>query len=282
LQRLDTIVSSLRHKMTNGSASVDDLKRLATVYEQTGKTSELVDTLKTGLLKYPEDPDLRLRLADFFMERKDYLEGAKVLEKSGLVKTNLAAMQMYLEFLVQAQKFGDADKFFSANVPTKARETELFLNLRAAIAEGLDRKNEAQKIYRQLYEMKPGNMFYAMNYARFLADGGRTKEALAILEKFRASPRPETMKLMAQVLATAGRYKEAEEWQLRYLRSTPTDLPQAFGFLGDVRLSRGDKVNARRAYEKGLEAMLKEVSQGNNPRGLKESSMQGQPERSRP
>jgi predicted negative regulator of RcsB-dependent stress response len=67
---------------------------------------------------------------------------------------------------------------------------------------------------------------------------------------------------MAQVLATSGYYKEAEKWQQRYVATRPSDLPQAYGFLGDVRLSRGDRVNARRAYQKGLDSMMHSISRG--------------------
>lgn len=265
LQRVDTLVAVLRGKISSDSASVDDHRRLAVIYEQTGRETDLVATLKTGLLKYPESAELRLRLAEYFMDRTDFLEGAKVLEGTGLVKTNVAAMQMYLEFLVQAQKFGPADQFFATHLPANVKDTEVFLNLRAGIAEGLERKEEAHDVYKRLYTLKPGNIFYAMNYARLLADLGKTREALALLEKFKNNPNPETMRLMAQVLSAAGRLKEAEEWQMRYLHSNPSDLPQAFGFLGDVRLSRGDKLNARRAYRSGLQAMLQEVSSRTPP-----------------
>lgn len=261
LQRVDSLVAALKKKVTGPNASSTDLRRLATAYQQTGRGAELVETLKSGILRYPNDPDLKLRLATFYLDRKDYLEGAKVLEGSDLVKTSIPAMQLYVELLIQSQKFIEADAFFRTYVPANARESESFLNLQAGIAEGLERNREAEAIYSKLLLLKPGNVFYAMNYARFLADAGKSKESMAILERFRTKPTPETMRLMAQVLATMGRLKEAEEWQMRYLRSAPADLAQAYGFLGDVRLSRGDKINARRAYEKGLETLLKAGTQ---------------------
>ena len=89
---------------------------------------------------------------------------------------------------------------------------------------------------------------------------GKKKEAGQLLSRIIHPQKPETLKFAAEVYSDAGKYKLAEKYQDLYLKTSPAQVPQAYGFLGDIRLSRGDKVNARRAYQKGLDALLDQTS----------------------
>lgn len=294
MQRTDTLISALEKKIARGG-SPNDIKQLAFAYQRMGRSVELVEVLKAGLLKYPDDPVIRIRLATFLSEREDYVEAIRVLEGSSLITSHREAKLLYISLLVQAQQFDRAEKFFKQYVPldkpdlTPApvqrstnprvrlvawqeevvdptpgllaiRQNEGFLALQAMIAEGFERYGEAEAVWKKLHESPMDKLEYGMNYARILAHNGKLLKAMAVYKKYSDVNTSTALKLKAQFLAAAGKFRDAEEMQKQYLESKPSDLAKAFGFLGDLRLSRGNRIEAKRAFERGLNTMLEEAN----------------------
>ena len=71
--------------------------------------------------------------------------------------------------------------------------------------------------------------------------------------------------MAAQVYSALGDFQEAEQLQFRFLKSGPqaAEAPQAWGFLGDLRLVQGDRRGTKRAYQTGLNEMFKDFAPGN-------------------
>ena len=117
----------------------------------------------------------------------------------------------------------------------------------------------AAALYEKLYLRDPANLRYVMNHARLLSGLGKLKQAEKVILPYLAQPSRDMLKLAAQVYAAAGQYRTAEKYQLQYLANLRQGRAEAWGFLGDIQLSRGDKQLSRRSYHRGLTELLHEI-----------------------
>jgi tetratricopeptide (TPR) repeat protein len=228
---------------------------------------ECLRVLREGIARFPKDDALRLQTATVLRDRQDYLEAAKILEGSQkLLTTNTTAMELYASMLIQSQRYKEAQAYMRDRIPPNILETDAFISFRASVAEELDNRLEAARLFGQLYQARPRNPYYALNYARVISVLGRNKEAKDVLRPFLADPSPETLRMAAQVFASAREYREAERYQKLYIETQPPEMHKAIGFLADLYFSSGDRIGARQTYEKALDILLADLTRKGRPK----------------
>lgn len=276
--KLDGVLRGLYLKIQMKDAAPHHYLDLGYFLYVKGDSKECLRILREGLARFPKDDAVRLQLATVLKDNKDYLEAGRVLEGSEkLLVSNASAIELYISMLIQAQKYKEASVFLRERVKPSLLESETFINFRASVAEELDNRVEAAQLLNRLYAAKPQNPYYALNYARVTSALGRTKEAKAVLAPFLGEPTPEVLKLAAEVFAAAREYREAERWQRMYLETNPPERHKAVGFLGDVLLSRGDRVNARVAYTRALDILLTDITKNSKKGAESEAKPQETP-----
>lgn len=262
LGQLEDVINGLKIKIKNSpDTKPRDFLRLAAVQRQTQKVTDSRETLREGVRRFHTDPDLIVQTAYADGDAGDFLEAAKLLATHPGLYTEAEVVQYYTSLLLQAQDYVSAGKFITQVKNPGALETPGMLEAQAHIFEANKQLDKAALLYEKLYHLDRGNLHYVMNHARMLAIMGRAKEAKEIVEPYLARPTRQILRLAAQVFGDAGDTQAAENLQKRYLASNPRDIPEAWGYLGDIMLTRGDRTNAKRAYRRGAEEMLKRVSQ---------------------
>lgn len=261
LGKVDAILSALTI-MTNQSnlVSPEIFRTLAFFQSSLGLRRNALDTFRAGVGKYPNDATLRLQFATGLLDSGDFADAAAVLKSHPALKTDPSIGSAYASALIRAQKYTEADRFLRQEVDL-GRSPSL-IEAAADLAENMRDYKRAASLYGRLALQNPSDPRHVMNRARMLANLGQPKEAIRLIQPWiKNSVDPQMAKLAAEVYSSAGQHRTAEKFQQMYLASKPGDLPQAWGFLGDIRLSRGDRVNARRAYERGLNEMLQNSDQ---------------------
>lgn len=258
LGRTDDLQAALELKarMSQNPGAVVYL-RLAGLLASTGQEEAQLDTLNAALALHPTNSLLRAQAAYFHADRRNYAKAVSVLGESPSLRTDPVQMELYLRMLVQSLKLEEADKFLKEPLPSDFLEQTSTLATRAYLAEVFNRLEESVSLFERLSEREPSSDYYALNYARLLSRTGRVKEAMAILEPRLDRPTPEVMELAANVFAAAGDPRSAIAWQQRFIATGPEDLSQAERVLGDYYLSRGNPIEAKRAYKRALDLFVK-------------------------
>lgn len=257
---LDGIVQGLRTKIARDvNVTPYDFERLAVFLNIQGNRTAYLDTLEEVLVRYPEEKNLRETAAYAYSDGGEYAEAVRLLQKHPDLKTNSRLVRFYLSILVSLKEFQKAQDFLASGLDETLLDLLSVLEVRAYVYEASGNVQESARLYGRLYEKDPKSARYALNYGRLLSSIGRTKEAKALIEPFLADATPDVLRLAAQLYSAVGDYKTAEIYQRRFLRSPPqpSEMPQAWGFLGDLLSVRGDKRTAKQAYRKGLDEMVR-------------------------
>lgn len=266
LGKIDNVRRGLRRKIEVAAGAVpQDYMRLAYFENMATQRAEYLRVLQDGVKRFPNDPALRLQTAYALASENEYGSAVELLAAHPDLRTSPEVIQFYLTLLIQTQRIQEARAFLRSEIKPELLETPALLGLRAQVAEVDEQLDEASAIYARLHQAQPQDLEYGMNHARLLAARGKTAEAKQVLALYEDDPNPEILKLSAMVYNAAGDYRTAEKYQKRYLETRPKELPQSWGFLGDILLSRGDKLNARRAYQRGLNEMLADIARQAKP-----------------
>ena len=232
----------------------DDFTKLAYVFSLLNADAERRGVLDRGLARFPESDTLRIQLSLLLVEKKEGGQALAVLSRSHDLKSNLVALRLYLDLLIESGDYAAAEKFLKSGIDGKILDTPSINLLQALIYEGHTNDLAAEKIHQKLYQQHPGESDYALNYLRILAKLGRTKKAQSVLEPLLKNPMPAILKEAAHVYAELGDYRKAERLQNRFV-----DLPgnagfQDWSYLGDIRYSAGHRSSAQHAYRQALAA----------------------------
>ncbi|MCF7763721.1 MAG: tetratricopeptide repeat protein [Verrucomicrobia bacterium] len=265
LGNLEGIIQGLRIKIA-GEVEVSDYdyERLALFLNIQGKRTEYLQTLEQALERFPDRKNLRETTAYAYSDGGQLKEALRHLEQHPDLRTHPRLVRFYVSVLAQMREFEKALAFFNS-VPAKRVASAPLMELRAYVNEAAGNIDEATRVYSQLYEAEPRNARYALNYGRLLSSIGKARQAETLIAPFLKDATPETSRLAAQVYSALGDFQEAEQLQFRFLKSGPqaAEAPQAWGFLGDLRLVQGDRRGAKRAYQTGLNEMFKDFAPGN-------------------
>jgi predicted Zn-dependent protease len=257
LGRMHNVIAGLRRQIQTADATSREYQRLAYFEHLQGRDQAMREVLVQGANRFPEDETLVMKAAYALGDAKHYVEAAELMKNHRELRKNPEIVRYYVGLLVQSQKYKEAQAFLENSVEKSLLERPGLAEVLAQIAEANSKPRDALEIFGRLRKLDPSNVRYTMNYARLLSTQGRMKEAEVVIRPHLTHPTAEILKLAAQVYAEMGQYKTAEEYQRQYLATAPVERGEAWGFLGDVLLSRGDKVNAHRAYEQGLNEALK-------------------------
>lgn len=258
--KIDTVRAAIRRKLKVGKTiTPGDYLRLDYFDNLVGAIDSAAEVVKEGVARFPKDEPLRLQAGYTLSTAKQYKEAIQILKEHKALKTNPGIVQIYLSLLILGQDFKEAKAFLTSGIPNDILELSAIVELRAQVAEAENKLGSAADLLVELRRRDRENVVYSMNHARILSTSGKIKEAIAIITPHLNSRNPEVLKLAAQVFAAAGEHRKAEMFQRAFLAADPKDLPQAWGFLGDIYLSRGSKIEAKRAYKHGLQELILDV-----------------------
>ena len=261
LGQLNKLAQSIEVRISLSTNVISyDYHQLAYSRKLLGQTNAFIATLKEGLKRFPDDASLRLQTVLALQETEQFDQAAEYLIKHPELKKNAELLQMYIGLLVSSQKLKEAEAFFAKEVPSQFRTNPGLLESEAYVYESLKQPENALKIYAKLRQINPTEIRYTANYARMLCLAGRYKEALPFVPMIESGVDKERLHLLAQIHAAASKFKLAEDYQKQYIASRPENMPQAWGFLGDIYLSRGEKTMAKRAYQRGLDELKSQLS----------------------
>ncbi len=258
--KIDTARATIRRKLKIGkNVAPEDYLRLDYFDTLVGAIDKAAETVKEGVARFPQDEMLRLQAGYTLSTAKQYNEALAILKEHKSLKTNPAIVQIYLSLLILGQNFKEARTFISGGIAPEHLAIPAIVELRAQVEEAENKLLNAIDLLVQLRQSDRENVVYALNHARLLSVVGKNKEALEILTPHLNSRQPEVLQLASQVFSAAGEHRKAEMFQRAYLATEPKELPQAWGFLGDIYLSIGSKIDAKRAYKRGLQELIIEV-----------------------
>jgi predicted Zn-dependent protease len=186
------------------------------------------------------------------VEKKQPRQALAILALSHNLKTDVDALQLYLDLLVGNQDYALAEKFLKSGIDQTILDAQSINVLQALVYEGTQNDAAAEKIHQKLYAQYPGDSGYALNYMRILAKLGQTRKAQNILQLLLKNPTAALLKEAAGFYADAGNYKEAEKLQTRSMELSGKSGSQDWSYLGDIRYSAGNRAGARQAYRKAL------------------------------
>lgn len=255
--RIDLVRTAIRRKVKVASGVVaEDYMRLDYFDNLVDAIDLAAATVKEGVARFPTHEPLRIQAGYTLTTAKQYKEALAILKDAKTLKTNPGLVQLYLSLLILSQDFKEARAFLNTSVAPEFLALSPIIELRAQVDEAENKLSNAASLLVELRRRDQANVVYSMNHARLLSSTGKIKEAIEIITPHLNSRDPEVLKLAAQVFAAAGEHRKAEMFQRAYLATLPKELPQAWGFLGDIYLSRGSKIEAKRAYKRGLQELI--------------------------
>lgn len=151
------------------------------------KTSEAESELLKAVSEFPTDPRPVVALAEFYLADEKTLDKALTYaKKAAIMSPNSAAAELLVGKVEKSRKkYQDAVDAIGEAIKMAPDWWEAWYALGSTYEAGGDKAN-AEKAYRALVEKHPKNPDSYMTLASFLADEGRKKEALELLDKLRA------------------------------------------------------------------------------------------------
>ena len=253
LGRYDSMVLAFRAKLERTESPVPrDYELLAYAYELTGRAELRRDVLADGLRRFPGHNALRLQLAFVLAAERRFPEAQRTLAVHARLADDPIVATLYLE-MMRANDDRVAERaYLSLPLAPAVRDDESVLDHLADAHEALGDLAVAERMRRDLLARRPSDFSHLASLASLLSAQGRYAEARALIGPLLARPNPPVLRLAAEVFAAAGDPRAAERYQLAYLAAVRSAGATEWGALGDIRLSRGDRAGAKRAYAEGL------------------------------
>lgn len=252
----EAFARGLRQRI-NGSTTPDarDYKLLAYAYELNNRRDLRRDTLAAGLKLFPKDNELRMLLSTTLADARLYREAQNTLALHTKLREDPIAAEFFLELMRLNNDTAAERRFLREQFSPAVLADEDFLVHSAYAWEALREYARAEDIYRLLYARHPGDFKSAGDVARIALLRGHPNEAKQVLAPFLAAPTPPVLKLAAEIATAAADHRTAEKYQAAYLAAVRNAPATEWGALGDIRLSRGDRIGAKRAYAEALRRM---------------------------
>lgn len=232
---------------------------LVYAYELAARPRERRAALEEGLRRFPENGDLRLQFAYLLANDRRYAEAQRALAPHPELHAVPAVAAFYLDLLRLNNDTAGERAFLQRTLAPAAANDDAVIERVARAREALGDWAAAERGWRELAARRPGDFGPVADLARVLLQTGRAREARTLLAPFLVAPTPAVLRTAAEVAAAAGDARAAERYQLAYLAATKDAPPTDWGALGDIRLSRGDRTGAKRAYAEALRRMQSEL-----------------------
>jgi tetratricopeptide (TPR) repeat protein len=225
-----------------------------------GHADQAIDALRDLVQKNPNQPSLRLTLANFQAEAALQLPASNA-DRQPLIEKAAANYQQIAKSLPDASETyirlgtlyrmlnrnDDAIKAFDDAAKADPRNTEAFLN-RAMVFEATGQKEKARAAYAQTLGVDPDNVIALNNLAFMNADANQNlDQAMTYAE--RAKKRLPTNASVSDTLGYVYLRKNLNEDAVRELQSAVDRDPKNASYrlhLAMALLKRGDKTGARR------------------------------------
>lgn len=260
LGRYDHFIKAFRLRIDHAPAPVArHYLMLAYGYELADDPAGREAALAEGRRRLGEDDDLKLQLALTLSAEKNYRAAQQALTGHRGLHSNVTAATLYLELMRLNNDQAAERVYLSQPLGPELAQDEAILERIGHSYEALGNYAEAERIWRRLYEIRPNDFNRTASLARVVLTTGRAVEANQLLKPFLIKPTPAVLRLSAEIATSAGDYGNAETYQLAYLEKSPQASPADWGALGDIRLSRGDREGAKRAYAEALRRLHAEI-----------------------
>ncbi|HEY1108126.1 MAG TPA: hypothetical protein VGE76_05830, partial [Opitutaceae bacterium] len=256
----EAFARGLRQRI-DGATTPDprDYKLLAYAYELGNRRELRRETLAAGLKLFPQDDELRMLLVTTLSDAKLYREAQNTLALHTKLREDPIAAEYFLELMRLNNDTAAERRFLREPFAPAVLADEDFLVHSAYAWEALREYARAEETYRLLYARHPESFQHAGDVARIALLRGHPKEAKQVLAPFLLKPTPPVLKLAAEIATAAGDHRNAEKYQAAYLAAARNAPATDWGALGDIRLSRGDRIGAKRAYAEALRRMHAEL-----------------------
>jgi lipopolysaccharide biosynthesis regulator YciM len=256
LGRFDEFARGLQRRIEASPAPVErDFVLLAYAHELAGHGPARRAALQEGLRRFPASDDLRLQIAYLESADQNYRAALQTLAPHTNLRGDLAAASLYLDLLRLNNDVTGERRFLAAPLGGTIAQDDAILERIARAREASRDYAEAIQIYRGLLARDANDVTRAGNLARVYLTVGRHADARRLLAPFLREPTPAILRLAADVAAAAGDQRAAETYQAAFLAASAEAPAPDWGALGDIRLSRGDRIGAKRAYAEALRRM---------------------------
>ncbi len=260
LGRYEELATGLRKQINRDETpELSDFGRLAYTFARMNETALQEEVLKEGLEHFPEDPQMRLALAQLLADRKEYQSAQETLSNLSGLHSDLSAALLYLDLLRLNNDLVEERRYLSIPFAPAIRSNEALLKKEARAFEAIQDLPQAETIWRQLLTSNQNDHELVGQLARVLMLQGKERQANQLLAPFLVEPSPSILKLAAEVSIAAGDYLAAESYQLEFLNAIAAPHETDWGMLGDIRLSRGDIEGATRAYQIANRLMISKL-----------------------
>lgn len=261
LGRYDDFTHGLRLRIDlSPTPSSRDFLLLAYGYELTDDDARRQAALDEGLRRSTDSDDLRLQLAFALSAERKYAAAQAALARHTGLHSHAPAATLYLELLRLNNDTAAERRYLAQPLAPALVHDESIVDHLARAHEALRNYAEAERLWRELTALRPTEFAYTAGLARVLLLRRRAAEAQQLLAPFLREPTPAILKLAAEIASAAGDHRSAEKHQLAYLDAVRTAPAADWGALGDMRLSRGDRTGAKRAYSESLRRLLAQLT----------------------
>lgn len=253
LGRYDHLIRALRLRIDHApKPAARDYLLIAYAYELSDDPEGREAVLAEGRRRLAQDDDLKLQLALAQSAAKNYRAAQADLASHTGLHANSTAATLYLELMRLNNDHAAERAYLAQPLAPALLHDEAVLEHIGRAHEALEDYAEAERIWRRLYEIRPTDFNRAASLARVLMTTGRAEEAGQLLAPFLRQPTPAVLRLSAEIASIAGDYRNAEAYQLAFLERNRDAGPTDWGALGDIRIARGDREGAKRAYAEAL------------------------------
>jgi tetratricopeptide (TPR) repeat protein len=262
LGRYDELIRGLRRQIDHAATPKPrDYLMLAYGHELQDDTAGRRKALAEGLARLPGSDELRLQLASAQAEIGEYSRAQVTLSRHSHLRDEAPPASLFLELLRLNRDTATARTFLSEPLGPNLVTNENVMERVAHLWEMLHDYPAAERIWRQLLKLRPADQENLVGLTRVMILRGHYAEARAVLAPHLEHPTPALLRLAAEVAYATGDFRLAEKYQMQLLAVSPLASPPDWTTLGDIRLSRGDRIGARRAYSEALTRMKSQLAQ---------------------
>ena len=253
LGRYEDFTRGLRRRIDRApDEAARDYLMLAYGYELANDQARREATLEEGRRRAPQNEALRLQFAVTLANEKKYQAAQASLADHPGLRSDVTVAMLYLDLMRLNNDTASERAYLATPLAPALATDETVLERVARAHEALNEFTAAERIWRELVAMRPTDLERSAALARVLLTRGRPVEASRVLAPFLQNPSPATLKLAAEIAESSGDHRTAEKYQIAYLDALRTAPATDWRALGDIRLARGDRTGAKRAYAEAL------------------------------
>lgn len=253
-------VAGLEGVVVSDEATASDYMTLAYGYQLLGQDSEAKRVMRDGMVRFPQNPDIPMRLGYALGDAKRFREAQDVMQRHPHLGTEIEPTRYYLLLMRLNNDMSAERRFLQRELADKVLRDPESQRLMASAYVATDQLGQAERMLRLAHAASPQDQEITAELIRVLHRRQKTEEAMSFLGSILASKEPAALRLAAEIFGDLGRLREAERYQSQYLEVADPVLPVDWGMLGDIRSSRGDFEGAKRAYRQAVQVFHRQLA----------------------